>query len=452
MEDTSSEGADSSISVRMGLHERPKVTSLVPLGIQHVLAMFAGTVGVPLVLARSIGLGAQETAFIVGMTLVVSGIATLVQSYPVGPVGARLPIVMGATFVFLPAMISTGNRFGLDAIFGAAIVASVVEIVIGRFYDQLQRWFPSLVTGIVVLLIGLSLIPVAIDFAAGGSDAADYGAVVHLTLAGVVFLTAIVLNQFFEGFFSAASILIGIVVGYAVSVPLGIVDFSRVAAAGWFQFPIPFKYGVEFRIDVILTFAFLYVITAMETIGDITGTTAMIGREPETEEMRGGLMADGFMSAFAAVFNTFPNTSYSQNVGVVGFTGVASRYVTAVGGVVLVLMGLSPKIGAIANAMPNAVLGGALIVVFGMIFSAGVSIIAQNVDLNQRNLTILAVSVGLGLGLELRPDALSELPENLQLFLGSGILVGGLLAVLLNAVFPEQSDKVTLARVVEGIR
>lgn len=426
--------------IEYDIEDEPPAGEAGVLGVQHLLAMFLSTAALPLVIARAIGLGGADTAFVLQMALVVAGVATIVQAYPVGPVGARLPIVMGTSAIFVAPLIDVGNQFGLAAIFGAVILAAPVEVLIGYFIDDVRGLFPPLVTGIVVMLVGLTLIPVAMDYAAGGPGAPDYGSLKNVGLAGLVFVLALGLNQYFDGFVKMASVLVAVVVGYLAAIPLGLLDLSGVGSAGWFALPVPLKYGVEFHPSAVLVVAFAYVITSMETIGDISGTTESVGRDPDSQELRGGLVADGAMSAIAGLFNAFPNTSFSQNVGLISFTGVASRYVVGICGGLLVILGFVPKVAAVVAAMPNAVLGGAAIVLFGMIFSVGVRIIARGVELSQRNLTIIATSVVLGVGVEVRPDVLGSLPDEVQLLAGSGLIAGGVTALVLNVVLPEDDD------------
>ncbi|PGF14006.1 uracil permease [Natrinema sp. CBA1119] len=436
VDDQSLESSTDDGIVRYGIDDEPPLSEAIPLGIQHLLAMFLSTVALPLVIAGAIGLGQSETTFIVQMALLVAGVATIVQVYSVGPVGSRLPIVMGTSAIFVTPLIDIGNSFGIAAIFGAVIVAAPVEIVIGYFYDDLRSLFPPLVTGVVVMLVGLTLVPTAIQYSAGGPGAETYGDLANLGVAGVVFLIAVLFNQYFDNFLSVASVLIAVVVGYLMAAPLGLLDLSGVADAGWVAVPMPLEFGVEFHPSAIVIAAFAYVVTSMETIGDVEGTTGTVDRRATSEEMRGGLLADGVMSMIAGVFNAFPNTSFSQNVGLIGFTGVASKFVVAICGGFLVVLGLIPKVAAIVSAMPEPVLGGAAIVLFGMIFSIGLRLVAQNVELTQRNLTIIASSIVLGLGVEVQSDALAQFPDDLQVLLGSGLLVGGVTALVLNAIIP----------------
>ncbi|RLM43922.1 purine permease [Haloarcula sp. Atlit-47R] len=421
------------------IEDKPPLGKAIPLGIQHVLAMFLGNVAPPLILAGAVGSVTGETTFLVQMALIVAGIATIVQAYPVGPVGARLPVVMGTSFAFLGPLIGIGNQFGLAAVFGASLLAAPVEIIMGVSFDRFRRFFPPLVTGIVVMLIGLTLIPTGMNYAAGasaGPSAEGYGSFVNLGLAGLVLIVTVGLNQFFEGFLRVISVFVGIIVGYAVALALGVVDLSAVAAAGWVTVPVPLKYGLAFKPSAVVTVAFLYIITGMETIGDISGTVSATGRDATREEIRGGLVADGVMSVFGAVFNALPNTSFSQNVGLVNFTGVASRYVAGIGGVVLLALGFVPKVGAVVSAMPDAVLGGGALILFAMIFSSGARLITQNVELDHRNSTILAMSMALGLGVAFRPEILQNFPSEVQTLFGSALVTGGMAALVLNIVFP----------------
>jgi NCS2 family nucleobase:cation symporter-2 len=276
------------------------------------------------------------------------------------------------------------------------------------------------------------------DYAAGGVGAVDYGSRSNLVIAAVVFVITLLLNQFGHGFAAYASMLVGAIVGYGLAWAFGKVNLAPVAEAAWLSLPQPLAFGLDFRGSAILVMGFLYVISTMETIGDISGTLAAVGRDPTDRQLKGGLVADGVMSGLAALFSAFPNTSYSQNVGLVNFTGVVSRHVTAVAGGILVLLGIAPKVGALLATVPPAVIGGGGLIMFAMIFASGLSIIHRGVNLTRRNLVILAVSIGLGLGVELRPDVLHKLPEGARTFFGSGLITGGLTALVLNLLLPDR--------------
>ena len=424
--------------VAYDIDDRPPLTEAVPLGFQHVVAMLLGNITPPLLITGALGLAIGDKTLILQMVLLMAGLATLVQSYPIGPVGGRIPVIMGTSIAFVGGSIGIGREHGLAVVFGACLAASLVEIILGFSITRIRRLFPPLVNGIVVMLIGLTLIPVGMDYAAGGVGANDYGSKANLIIAAVVFLITLLLNQFGRGFASYASMLFGVVVGYGVAAAFGKVDLAPVAQAGWLSLPRPLAFGLEFQWSAILVMGFIYVISTMETIGDITGTIAAVGRQPTDRELKGGLVADGVMSGLAALFSAFPNTSYSQNVGLVNFTGVVSRHVTAIGGFILILLGVVPKVGALFATIPPAVIGGGGLIMFGMIFASGLSIVHREVPLTRRNLVILAVAIGLGLGVELRPDSLQYFPESFRTFFGSGLITGGLTALLLNLLLPDR--------------
>lgn len=435
--------------VRFGIDEKPSIEEIIPLSIQHLLAMIVSTVVIPLIILNAIGASAEDTTFIIQMALLIAGVATILQTFSIGPVGARLPVVMGTSSIFVAPLIDIGNSFTLAAIFGAVIVASPVEIIIGYYIDDIRQLFPPLVTGIVIMLIGLSVISVAIGNAGGGAGAENFGSLANLGVAGIVVVLSIGLNTYFDGLIAASSILIGIIAAYLVALAMGMVDFSPVADAGWVSAPVPLRFGVAFEPGAILLVAFAYVINTIETIGDIEGTTSAIGRDATNDEMRGGLIADGVMSAVASVFGAFPNTSFSQNVGLITFTGVASRIVVAGTGALLIVLGFIPKLSAVVTAMPNPVIGGAIIVLFGMIIAIGIRTISRT-ELTRRNLVIIGVSIVLGLGVEINPDILQQLPSEVQVVAGSGLIAGGVTAVVLNLVLPGDGGEIAEGPVVDA--
>jgi NCS2 family nucleobase:cation symporter-2 len=418
------------------IDDRPPLAEALPLGLQHLVAMVLSNVTVPLLIAGGLGASAADTALLVQMVLLMAGLATIVQAYPIGPVGGRIPMVMGTSIAFVGGLTAIGRQYGLATVFGACFAAAFVEVILGFAIRRLRGLFPPLVNGVVVMLIGLTLIPVGIDYAAGGVAAADYGSPVNLAIAGLVLLATLVLNQFGRGFVSYGSMVLGVGAGYLLATALGRVSFDHLADTPWLAAPRPLAFGLEFHWAPILVLSFVYVVSTMETLGDIAGTLAATGREPTTRELRGGLIADGVMSALAALWSAFPNTSYSQNVGLVNFTGVASRHVTAITGGFLVLLGLVPKVGAFFATIPAPVIGGGGLIMFAMIFTSGAKIVHAGERWNQRCLVIMAVSIGLGLGVELRPDALQALAPWARDFFGSGLITGGLTALLLNLALP----------------
>ncbi len=429
------------IDIEYELDERPPPLRAALLGLQHVAVMIVPATAVAYIVAGAVGVSPADTAYLVQMVLLFSGIATVVQAYTVGAVGARLPIVMGTSFTFVSASVSIGTSAGLATVFGSVLVAGfVVEGLIGWQFERIESFFPPLVTGLVVVIIGLYLVPVAMDYAAGGVGASDYGAVHNVTLAALVLAVAVALNLFTDGVTRLLSTLAGIAAGYAGALALGVVDFSAVGAAAWFALPSPGRFGVAFDPVAIVTFAFLFLVSAMETVGDMSGITAAEGRNPTNDEFRGGLFTDGLLSSLGAPFGAFPVTSFSQNVGIVNFTGVMSRHVVGVAGAMLALLGLSPKVGALVTTVPSAVFGGAVLLMAGMVAASGARLVFLHCEMDRRNMTVMAVSLGLGLGIATRPDAIQGLPPAARTFFGQPVILTALSALLLNTLAPgEQS-------------
>ena len=419
----------------------PPLGEAVPLGIQHVLAMFVGNVTVPLIIAGAIEAPPETKIFLVQAAMFVAGVATLVQALGIGPIGARLPIVMGTSFGFVPVMIPVAKGFGLAAVLGGAFVGGIAMFAVGFFLRYIRFLFPPVVTGTFVVMIGVILLPVGFAYVGGGFGAADFGAARHLFLALLVFVVTLGLHQYAKGFLSEIAVLIAIVVGYLVAIPLGLVDFANIAGASWVQVPTPFEIGFEFVPAAVLGITLMAIVTSAESIGDIAGTA--IGgadREPTDRELSGGVMADGLSSSFAAIFNAFPQISFSQNVGLVAFTGVASRYVVAIGGAFLVIAGLIPKLGALISTIPNAVLGGAVVIMFGLITSAGMKML-HAVTFDKRNMIIIGVSLAVAIGLRAQPALYEGAPGGLEPILHSGLIPGAVVSIILNLILPQREDE-----------
>ncbi|ELZ00528.1 uracil-xanthine permease family protein [Natrialba asiatica] len=443
------------IQLEYGLDEKPPLSKSVLLGLQHVAVMIVPATAVAYIVAGGVGLSGADTAYIVQMVLLFSGLATIVQAYTVGPVGAKLPIVMGTSFTFLGAMTTIGADFGMAAVFGAILVTGfTVEGLIGWQFNRIKPFFPPLVTGLVVVIIGLYLIPTGMDYAAGGTaaqEAGEFGALHHIGLAALVLAIAVGLNMLTRGITRLLSILVAITVGYVAAVAVDLVDFSPIGAAAWIAVPSPIRFGFEFEPIAILVFAFLFLVSAMETVGDMSGVTAAEGRNPDTREFRGALFTDGLLSSLGSVFATFPVTSFSQNVGIITFTGVMSRHVVGISGVILAVLGLSPKIGAIVTTIPSAVFGGATLLMVGMVAASGFRLIVLHTELDRRNMVIVAVSLGLGLGIATTPEAISGLPNAAQTFFGQPVILTALSALILNTFVPgEQSPLFDAAAAEDG--
>ena len=417
----------------------PPLHQAVPLGIQHVLAMFAGNITVPIIIAGIAGLGGADKVFLIQAALIMAGIATLIQTVGFGPVGARLPVVQGTSFAFIPVMIPVVKAGGLALLFGATLAGGIFHFLLGTVIGRLRNLLPPLVTGIVVLSIGLSLIPVGVKYAAGGAHIPpDFGAGKHWFLAIAVIAVTLVVKFTSRGFLSASAVLIGLVAGYLIAIPMDMVDFSRVGKSAWFAMPEPMKYGLEFSLTAIVGMCLMAIVSAIETVGDISGITkGGADREPTDREISGGTMADGLGTALAGLFGAMPNTSYSQNVGLVALTGMMSRHVVSIGALFLILAGLIPKFGAVIAVMPPAVLGGASIVMFGMIAGAGLKLLGD-VNMNQRNMVIIALSLGIGLGLKAVPDAVQHLPGWAKMIMTSGLLPAAFTAIILNLILREE--------------
>lgn len=417
------------------------------LGIQHVLAMFASNVTPSIIIAGAAGFafGGEDMVFLVQMAMLFAGIATLFQTIGFGPVGARLPVMQGTSFAFVPIMIGIVKTSGIATLFGAVIVAGLFHTFLGSVIGRIRHWFPPLVTGIVITAIGLALLPVGIKYAAGGAaafqmNAPEWGDLSRWGLALVVIFVALGVKFFTRGTMSSAAILIGLIAGYIVGYLTGQVNFGGVAKAAWFAIPQPFKYGVEFSAYAIIGMCLMSVVSAIETVGDISGIAkGGANREATDKELAGGTYADGLGSFVAGLFGGLPNTSFSQNVGLISMTGVMSRSVVTLGALFLVACGLIPKVGAIVAAMPISVLGGGVIVMFGMVVSAGINMLSD-VNWNRRNMIILAMSLSIGLGLQAVPKSMQHLPNSLEMLMVSGLLPAAAISVILNLLIPEDVD------------
>ena len=431
-----------------GSNKKLPLNQSIPLGIQHVLAMFAGNITVPIIIAGIFGQTPEEKIFLIQMALFVAGVATIIQTVGYKDIGSRLPIIQGTSFAFIPIMIPF-KAAGLGAVFTAAFIGGIFQVFIGKVLKPIRRLFPPLVTGIVVLMIGVSLLKVGFMYAGGGAWLMNnkpeiFGSLNHLIVAFTVLIVSLVLNVKGKGMISSASILLGMVAGYLVAMSLGMVNYGKIASAGWFAFPMPLQYGIDFVPGAIILMLFMSVVTTIETIGDISATT-MGGdnREATDKELSGGIMADGVGTAFGALFNAMPNTSYSQNAGLVAFTGVISRHVGTIAGIILVLMGLFPKLGGIIASMPESIIGGAAIIMFGLIASAGIKLISRS-EMNQTNMLILGLSLSFGIGLSLLPQFVSHIPDfgiSFKLLLTTGLIPAGILAFVLNATLSKSKKK-----------
>lgn len=411
------------------------------LAAQHLLAALGGIIAVPLVIGNVLKLPTPDTIVLVNAALLVSGIVTIIQCQGIGPIGLRLPSVMGTSFTFVAAALAIGfSEHGVAGIMGASLVGSLVMIIGSFFMPYVRKLFPPVVTGVVVMMIGLSLIPVAVDWFAGGQKGdPHYADPANLAMATFVLVLVVILVQWGKGIFSAAAIVIGMMVGYVVALALGWINFDAVKNADAFAIPQPLHFGLAFPISGIIGMSIAYLVTIVESSGNFLALGNATQTEITGKHLRGGVLCDGLGSAFAAIMSTTPFSSFAQNIGVISLTGVASRYVVTIMGVLLVLAGVFPWFGALIVSIPSPVLGGAGLMMFAMIIAAGIQML-DKVERSKRNGLIIAISIGCGLAVTTRPELLDKLPGFFKEVFGSGITVGSLLALILNLILPEDKE------------
>ena len=431
------------------LDGRVPLSNAVPLGIQHVLAMFLGNITPLLIIAGVIQMDPGLKTALIQNSMFIAGLVTLIQLYPVLTVGSKLPIVMGTSSGFISTSNMIGSTWGYGAVIGASIIGGVFETVLGFFIKPLRKLFPPVVTSLVIINIGLSLLPIGIQYFAGGTGAFgtdESGTAInnikHLIVATLVLLIVVALKQFTKGFLNASSVLIGIVVGYIVSIFLGMVDFTAVKEAAWFSLPKFMPVKPEFELGAIIPMCIMFIATTVETIGDTSGVAlGGLGREATDVELSGSVKADGLGSSFAALFGCLPNTSFSQNVGLVAVTKVVNRFTIMTGAVFLILCGLCPKLSAICSVMPQSVLGGAAVIMFAGIFLSGVQGLLKE-DLSGRNGMIVMLAMGVGIGIANKPEALAALPAWVTtVFAQNGIIMTFLIATLANLILPKDKKE-----------
>ena len=423
------------------VEDKPPFGLSLLLAAQHLLAALGGIIAVPLVIGNVLKLPTEDTITLVNAALLISGVVTVIQCKGLGPVGIRLPSVMGTSFTFVAAALAIGfSEYGIAGILGSSLIGSLVMIIGSFFMPYIRKLFPPLVTGTVVMMIGLSLIPVAVDWFAGGQRGdANYATPENLMMASFVLVIVVALVQWGKGIFSAAAIVIGMMTGYLVCLAMGWVSFEGVKQAQIFAIPQPLHFGLAFPISGIIGMSIAYLVTIVESSGNFLALGNATQTEITGKHLRGGVLANGSGSALAAIMSTTPFSSFSQNIGVISLTGVASRHVVALTGVLLALAGLFPVFGALIVSIPLPVLGGAGLMMFAMIIAAGIQML-DKVARSKRNGLIIAISIGCGLAVTTRPELLDKLPHFFKEVLGSGITVGSLLALILNLVLPE--DKV----------
>lgn len=413
------------------------VQNMIAFGLQHVLSMYAGIVAVPLVLASALGLPRSDVVLIIGASFFMCGIATLIQTLGFKGFGAKLPIVQGTTFASVATMILIGKEAGLPGIYGAVIAGGLFTVLAAPYFSKLLRFFPPVVAGTVITMIGISLLPVAIKWAGGGVPTLPgFGSPSNLALAAITLLIVLLVTRFGGGFLGRVAVLLGLVLGTIVAAVIGKADFSGVGQAAWFGFSGPFHFGTPtFELVPVLSMIIVMLVVMVETTADLLAIGEVSGKEVDSKMVANGLRADGLSTALGGIFNAFPFTAFAQNVGLVRFTGIKSRFVVAVAGVILMMLGFLPKLSALVSAIPLPVLGGAGLVLFGSVAAAGIQTLAKVNLSDTRNLIIVAVSVALGVIPTTVPNFYAQLPEQARLFLDSGITAASLSAILLNILF-----------------
>jgi xanthine permease XanP len=434
-----------------GLHDTPPLPKTLLVALQHVFAVFVGMITPPLIIAGALKLSGADTAYLVSMSLFVSGAATILQTRRLGPIGSGLLSIQGTSFTFIAPVISTAATLiaggataqeALGVVFGLCLVGSLIVIVLSRFIQLASAVITPIVTGTVVTLIGLTLIEVGMVSVGGGFGAKSdgtFGSMQNLLLAGLVMGTTLAFNSTRSPSLRMLSVVLGLATGYLAAAVLGRIDLSALSAMPAVTMPQPFRFGLGFAWTAFIPFIVMYLITVMESIGDLTATSSLtsqpISGPTYLKRLRGGLLADGISSAVGASLSSFPSTTFAQNNGVIQLTGVGSRYVGIFVGGMLMVLGLIPAVGVLVQALPPSALGGATLIMFGMVAAAGLRILAR-VPMNRRNSTILAISLGLGLGVTFVPEMLDKLPPLLKSTFSSGIATGGMCALLLNILLP----------------
>jgi len=431
----------------------PPMHVAIPLGIQHVLAMFIANITPAIIIAGAAGFGFGSNSpdfpnmlYMIQMCMLLAGVTTLLQTIGAGPIGARLPIVQGTSFAFIPIMIPLVAGGGVEAmamVTGGVLVGGLFQAALAPFIGRMRFALPPLVTGLIILMIGLSLLKVGIQYAAGGVPAIgkpEFGSLANWSVAGTVIVVTLALKFYARGMLSSAAVLIGLIAGYALAYMMGMVSFGNVGKASVFAMPKLFPFGIEFAAGAIIGICLMSFISAIETVGDVSGITkGGADREATDKEIEGATYADGLGTALSSLAGALPNTSFSQNVGLIAMTRVMSRHVATIGAIFLIICGLVPKVGAIIQTVPIEVLGGGVIVMFGMIASSGMKMLSE-VNWNTRNMMIFGVSLSLGLGLLQAPEAMQHLNGTLKALLGTGLLPAAVCAIVLNLVVPESDD------------
>lgn len=416
---------------------KPSLGKTVPISLQHIFTMLAGNVTPAIIIAGTSGMGAEESTLLLQASMLAAAIATFIQVVGVWKFGARLPIIMGINFYFVPVVIAITQQFGISAMFGGQIIAGLITIAFGSFVKTIRNLFPAVVTGTTVLTIGISLFPVAINYMAGNAGTPGFGSMQNWAVAIVTMAVVLIVDQFAKGYIKVLGVMIGMVAGYILTAVLGMVDLSGVASASVFSLPKILPFGLSFPVQAVLTLVIMFIITSIENIGDISSTTiGGLDREATSEELSGGIMGNGLSSVISVLFGGLPTATFSQNVGVVAMTKVVARPIFFVAAVMMLVAGFMPIFAQLMLSIPYPVIGGATISVFSMITVNGIRLLSS-VELNNRNAAIIGLSLALGIGITGVQGSIAGFPEAFVTFIGgSSVILATLVAFILNVLLP----------------
>ena len=423
----------------------PKLSEAIPLALQHVVAMIVGCITPAIIVANVAGVSEADRVIMIQVSLVVSALSTFLQLFGIGTktfrIGAKLPMIIGISFAYVPSMTAIAGTSGIPAILGAQIVGGIIAVIVGLLVKSIQKFFPPLVTGTVVFTIGLSLYSVAVKYMAGGEKSPNYGSIQNWAIALITLIIVIALNNFGKGLVKLASILIAMIIGYIIALCTGMINFSSVASAGIFSLPQPLHFGITFDPAACVAIGLLFAINSIQAIGDFTATTSgAMDRLPTGDELRSGIIGYGVTNIIAALLGGLPSATYSQNVGIVTTTKVINRVVLGLAGVVILVAGLIPKFSALLTTIPLCVLGGATISVFASIAMTGVKLIFTE-KMDFRNTSIVGLAVALGVGLSQAQESLAAFPPAFTTVFGkSPVVVATIVAIILNVVLPKSKD------------
>lgn len=406
------------------------------LGLQHLLAMYAGAILVPLIVGDALGLTSAQLTYLVAIDILMCGVATILQVLRNRFFGIGLPVVLGCTFTAVGPMIAIGSSYGVTAIYGAILVSGLFVIAVSGIFGKLVKFFPPVVTGSVVMIIGITLIPVAINNMGGGQGASDFGSLVNISLSFGTLLFIIILYRFAKGFMKSIAILVGLIIGTLAAGMMGLVDFQAVREASYLHLPHPFYFGTPtFEWSAILTMTLVAIVSLVESTGVYFALGDITDRKLKGKDLANGYRAEGLAILLGGFFNAFPYTAFSQNVGLMQMTGVKKKSIIVITGVMLITLGFIPKIAALTTIIPTPVLGGAMIAMFGMVISQGIKMLGPVIMKSSENAMIVACSVGMGLGVTVVPELFAKFPESIQILTSNGIVAGSVTAIVLNILF-----------------